>query len=137
MDREMARQKITELVGKYASQADVFGQADYNEARTRMDFINPLFKILGWDMDNEKGMIQYLREVILEDRVQVEGRVKHPDYSFRLGNTILFYVEAKKPSVNIKEDKESALQLRHYGWNPVAPRCLRLPASINTCQYNT
>jgi len=117
MDKEVAQQKIAELVEKYVSQAETFEQADYNEARTRMDFINPLFKLLGWDMDNEKGLMQYLREVILEDRVSVDGRVKHPDYSFRLGNTTLFYVEAKKPSVNILEDKESAYQLRHYGWN--------------------
>jgi len=117
LTKDEARQKIIELVQKYVSQAETYEQADYNEARVRIDFINPLFKILGWDMDNEKGMTQYLREVLLEDRVHIEGRVKHPDYAFRLGNTVLFYVEAKKPSVNIKEDKESALQLRHYGWN--------------------
>jgi len=117
MDKDVARQKIVELAQIYASQAETYEHVDYNEARERLDFINPLFKILGWDIDNEKGMMQYLREVILEDRVSVDGRVKHPDYSFRLGNTILFYVEAKKPSVNIKDDKESALQLRHYGWN--------------------
>ena len=117
MDKETARQKIVELVEKYASQAEVYGDANYNEAQTRQDFINPLFKLLGWDMDNEKGLTQYLREVILENRVSVDGSFKHPDYSFRLGNTILFYVEAKKPSVNIKDNKEAAFQLRRYGWN--------------------
>jgi len=80
MDRDTARQQITELAQKYASQTDVYEQADYNEAQTKQNFINPLFKILGWDIDNEKGKIQYLREVILEDRVRVEGKVKHPDY---------------------------------------------------------
>ena len=124
MDREAARQQIAELAQKYASQTDVYEQADYNEAQTKQDFINPLFKILGWDIDNEKGKIQYLREVILEDRVRVEGKVKHPDYAFRLGNTVLFYVEAKKPSVNILEDKESAFQLRHYGWNAKLSLCI-------------
>jgi hypothetical protein len=117
MDKEVARQKVVELALKYASQTNVFEQADYNESQTKIDFINPLFKILGWDIDNEKGLTQYLREVIMEDRVRVDGRVKHPDYAFRLGSSVLFYVEAKKPSVNILDDKESALQLRHYGWN--------------------
>jgi type I restriction-modification system DNA methylase subunit len=117
LTKDEAQQRIAELVEKYASPADVYENADYNEARTRQDFINPLFKTLGWDMDNEKGVVQYLREVILEDRVSVDGRVKHPDYSFRLGNTILFYVEAKKPSVSIKNDSESAFQLRRYAWN--------------------
>jgi len=120
MDREVARKKIVELVAKYSSQAEVYERADYNEASTRTDFINPLFKTLGWDIDNEKGLIQYLREVILEDKVNVDGRIKYPDYSFRLGNTVLFFVEAKRPSINIREGKaadEAALQLRHYGWN--------------------
>lgn len=117
MDKEVARQKIAELVGKYATQIEVHERANYNEEQTKIDFITPLFKILGWDIDNEQGKIQYLREVIQQDRVHVDGRVKHPDYAFRLGNTTLFYVEAKKPSVNIKDDKESAFQLRHYGWN--------------------
>lgn len=28
--------------------------AEYNEQKTRQDFINPFFKALGWDIDNEK-----------------------------------------------------------------------------------
>ena len=124
MDREVARQKIVELAQKFASQIEEYRHPDYNEARTKIDFISPLFKLLGWDIDNEKGMTQYLREVILEDRIRVDGKVKHPDYAFRLGNTVLFYVEAKKPSVNIMEDKESALQLRYYGWNTGLTICL-------------
>ncbi|MDR3232799.1 MAG: N-6 DNA methylase [Planctomycetaceae bacterium] len=117
LTKDEARLNIIELVQKFASQIEIYERADYNEAQTRMDFINPLFKLLGWDIDNEKGLIQFLREVIIEDRVSVDGRTKHPDYSFRMGNTVLFFVEAKKPSVNIRDNKEAALQLRHYGWN--------------------
>jgi type I restriction-modification system DNA methylase subunit len=115
--KDEAHSKIIKLIEKFSSQIEIFERDDYNEAQTRKDFIDPLFKHLGWDIDNEKNNIQYLREVIIEDRVSIDGRTKHPDYSFRMGNTVLFYVEAKKPSVNIKDNQDAALQLRHYGWN--------------------
>ncbi|MEN8220584.1 MAG: type I restriction endonuclease [Pseudomonadota bacterium] len=40
-----------------------------------------------------------------------------PDYSFRVGGVRKFFVEAKKPSINLKTDREPAYQLRRYGWN--------------------
>ncbi|MFA6598176.1 MAG: N-6 DNA methylase, partial [Ignavibacteriaceae bacterium] len=43
---------------------------------------------------------------------------KAPDYSFRANSDKkLFFVEAKKPSVVIKDDIHPAYQVRHYGWN--------------------
>ena len=35
MNRDTARQQIAELAQKYASQTDVYEQADYNEAQTK------------------------------------------------------------------------------------------------------
>ena len=46
-----------------------------------------------------------------------EGGTKAPDYSFRIGGTPKFFVEAKKPSVNLKGDISPAFQLRRYGWS--------------------
>jgi hypothetical protein len=42
---------------------------------------------------------------------------KRPDYSFRVGGVRNFFVEAKKPSVNLKKESEPVYQLRRYGWN--------------------
>jgi hypothetical protein len=44
-----------------------------------MDYINPFFKSLGWDMDNEQGMAEAYREVIHEDKAKVGGATKAPD----------------------------------------------------------
>ncbi|MGP8321971.1 MAG: Eco57I restriction-modification methylase domain-containing protein, partial [Methanosarcinaceae archaeon] len=49
-----------------------------------------------------------------------------PDYSFRIGGQRKFFVEAKKPSVNIKEDIAPSYQLRRYAWSA------KLPLSIVT-----
>ena len=80
--------------------------------------IDPFFKALGWDIDNEEGYAEAYREVIHEDRVKVGRATKAPDYSFRLsGGKRLFFVEAKKPSIAIKNDILPAYQVRRYGWS--------------------
>ncbi|HHT9116338.1 MAG TPA: Eco57I restriction-modification methylase domain-containing protein, partial [Candidatus Wunengus californicus] len=49
-----------------------------------------------------------------------------PDYCFRIGGTRKFFVETKKPSVNLKDDISPAFQLRRYAWSA------KLPLSILT-----
>jgi len=118
MKREDAKLAIENLVERFSEHRKEYHHADYNEQKVRQDFINPFFKALGWDVDNERGDSEAYREVIYEDKVVVRGKVKAPDYGFRLagsGKKRLFYVEAKKPSVPIKTHKESAYQLRRYG----------------------
>ncbi|MCK9414200.1 MAG: N-6 DNA methylase [Prolixibacteraceae bacterium] len=116
--KEAAFQKISELVERFGEQFDSYKNVNYNETLTRRDFIDPFFKALGWDIDNEQGNAEAYREVIHEDRVKIGKATKAPDYSFRLsGGKRLFFVEAKKPSVAIKDDILPAYQVRRYGWN--------------------
>jgi len=120
--KEAALQKIKSLVERFNEQIKSYKKADYNETQTRRDFIDPFWKALGWDVDNENGYAESYREVILEDRVKVGGATKAPDYSFRLaGGKRLFFLEAKKPSVAIKEDAQPAYQIRRYGWSAKIP----------------
>ena len=124
MSREKARSIIESLVERYAEHQKEYHHPDYNEQKTRQDFINPFFKALGWDIDNEKGDSEAYREVIYEDKVKVKGKAKAPDYGFRLsgsGNKRLFYLEAKKPSIKIKVHADSAYQLRRYGSSAQVP----------------
>ncbi|MDR3108447.1 MAG: N-6 DNA methylase [Planctomycetaceae bacterium] len=122
-NKETAYKKITELVEKYLRQRENYEDDNFNEAQTRIDFINPFFEALGWDIDNKSGYSESNREVIHEDKVKVNGTTKVPDYAFRLGGgNRLFFVEAKKPSdniknINIKKSNESAQQLRRYAWH--------------------
>jgi hypothetical protein len=117
-NKETALLKIQQLVQRFDEQSESYTKADYNEARTRQDFINPFFKALGWDIDNETGVAEAYREVIYEDKVKVCEKTKAPDYSFRIGNgKRLFFVEAKKPSVLIKDEITPAYQVRRYGWS--------------------
>jgi len=125
--KETAYSKISELVERFTEQYHSYKKPDYNETLTRRDFIDPFFKALGWDMDNENGYAESYREVIHEDKVRVGKATKAPDYSFRLpGGKRLFFVEAKKPSVVIKDEIPPAYQVRRYGWSA------KLPISIIT-----
>ncbi|MFH0807383.1 MAG: DNA methyltransferase, partial [Elusimicrobiota bacterium] len=126
-NKEAAYKKIAELVERFEEQYESYKNAGYNETQTRRDFIDPFFKALGWDIDNEQGCAESYREVIHEDKVKVGGATKSPDYSFRLaGSKRLFFVEAKKPSVFVKEEIPPAYQIRRYGWSA------KLPVSIVT-----
>lgn len=121
-----APQAISKLVRRFNEQRDVYLSGSYNETQVRRDFIDPFFKALGWDIDNESDYAEAYRDVIHEDMVLVGVSKKAPDYSFRIGGTRKFFVEAKKPSVSISSDPKSAFQLRRYGWSA------KLPISILT-----
>jgi len=126
-NKQTAKEKIESLVIRFEEQFESYKNSDYNETLTRRDFIDPFFKALGWDIDNESGYAEAYREVIHEDKVKVSGSTKAPDYSFRLvGGKRLFFVEAKKPSISVKEDIQPAYQVRRYGWSA------KLPISIIT-----
>ena len=114
-------QKLSSYVTLYETQYKDFRRPSYNETEVRVDFVNPFFKLLGWDVDNEAGLPQHLREVTHEATVLVEeaGRKKSkkPDYSFRIGTETCFFLETKKPAVDITTDSAPAFQLRRYGWS--------------------
>ncbi len=117
---------VIDLVERFTTHRDAYMSSEYNETQVRREFIDPLFKALGWDMDNEQGNAEQWKEVIHEDAIKIGGFTKAPDYSFRLGGRRLFFLEAKKPAVNIKDDPGPAFQLRRYAWTA------KLPISILT-----
>ena len=121
-----APQAILDLVERFDLHRDSYLSSNYNETQVRREFIDPMFKALGWDVDNEKGFSEQWKEVVHEDAIKVGAATKVPDYSFRLGGRRLFFLEAKKPSINLKEDPSPAYQLRRYGWTA------KLPLSILT-----
>jgi type I restriction-modification system DNA methylase subunit len=127
VNKETAYKTIAALVERFEEQFASYKKAEYNETLTRRDFIDPFFKALGWDVDNAEGYAEAYREVIHEDKIKIGKATKAPDYSFRLvGGKRLFFVEAKKPSVAVKEEIQPAYQVRRYGWSA------KLPISIIT-----
>jgi len=92
-----APKAINRLIERFQENRDVYCSSQYNEAQARIEFIDPFFKALGWDMTNEKGYAEAYKEVIHEDAIKVGGATKAPDYAFRIGGVRKFFVEAKRP----------------------------------------
>ncbi len=121
-----APQEVIRLVERFALHRDDYRAGNYNETQLRREFLDPLLKALGWDVDNEQGYAEAYKEVVHEDAIKIGGATKAPDYSLRIGGVRKYFVEAKKPSVNLKDDPAPAYQLRRYAWSA------KLPLSILT-----
>ncbi len=118
--------QITDLNAKFDQNYDAYHTAGYGETEVRVEFLNPFFEALGWDVSNKAAIAEAYKDVIHEDAVKVGGTTKAPDYSFRIGGTRKFFLEAKRPSVTITDDAGPAYQLRRYAWSA------KLPLSILT-----
>jgi hypothetical protein len=122
---------ILNLARNYDEQKQTYESGNYSEAQLRVDFLNPLIEALGWDVNNKQGHHEAYREVVYEDAVKLGGTSKAPDYGFYIGGRIAgngrkFFLEAKKPSVNIRINNHATFQLRRYAYSA------QLPLSILT-----
>ncbi|MDR1486325.1 MAG: hypothetical protein LBT09_16090, partial [Planctomycetaceae bacterium] len=124
MNEKKSQLKI--LVERFLFNIVQYKSVIYDESNTRADFIDKFFALLDWDVYNSSGFSESYREVVREDKVSISGRQSAPDYCFRVGGIRKFFVEAKRPSVNIKESVEPAYQLRRYAYTA------KLPLSILT-----
>lgn len=119
MDR---KNKFSLLVGRFLAARDNGMLQNASEETVRM-WINDLLEVFGWDVNNTR---QVMQERILErsEREKLHGigsRYVKPDYTLMNGNKRLFFIDAKKQAVNIKNDKNVAFQIRSYGWSIGAP----------------
>ena len=113
--------EVSRLIEKFDQHLESYRSGKYNEAQLRNEFLNPFFKALGWDMDNDQGLAEAYKDVVHEDAIRIGGAVKAPDYCFRIGGTRKFFLEAKKPSVDIGQETSAAYQLRRYAWSAKLP----------------
>ena len=122
-----APKEIEELVAEFERDQNFYKSSQFNETELRTRFINPLIKALGWDVYHELPCRADQHEVKEEDSVEVEGKIKNPDYSFRIFDGSLgsmkrkFFIEVKRPSVNIEAGAYPAFQLRRYAWSADLP----------------
>jgi hypothetical protein len=117
---------VLELVERFEHNRQAYRSGHYNETQVRREFIDPFFEALGWDVANKQGYAEAYKDVVHEETLKVGGGTKAPDYGFRVGGQRKFFVEAKKPSVDIKGDVHPAYQLRRYAWSA------KLPLSVLT-----
>jgi len=123
---EDALNQVSNLVDRFQNNIEAYQSHAYNETQLRVEFIDPFFEAFGWDITNKAGFAEQYKDVIHEDAIKIAGATKAPDYCFRIGGVRKFFLETKKPSVDIKDQTSPAYQLRRYAWSA------KLPLSILT-----
>jgi len=93
MDKEHVKSEIAKLIDKYNREKS----KRYNEEATKNDFILPLFKILGWNVEDSN-------EVSKEENISG----KRVDYGFRIDGIPKFFLEAK----SLDEDLEGSRMVK-------------------------
>lgn len=113
-DIDLMKQKLKRLVNSFELNYDKYKSSEYNESECRLEYIDLLFECLGWDVNNKKRKDPRHKEVIVESYNRDYGK---PDYSMTFNGIPMFFVEAKKPAVDILNDKDCAFQAKKYGWS--------------------
>ncbi len=125
MGTDAESEAVDDLVRGFASHIKEYKSKGTNEAEIRQQFIDPFWRLLGWDVGDTKHVGPSSAEVIIEKTVEVAEptgvRSRRPDYIFRVGGFARFVVEAKKPAVDIDTDRESIFQAKMYAWNATIP----------------
>jgi len=116
-----APDSLKDLVERFDEHRAAYRSGKYNETQLRREFLDPFFEALGWDVFNKQSYAEMYKDVIHEDSLEIEGENKAPDYAFRIGGVRKFFVEAKKPAVNIESNIHPAFQLRRYAWSAKLP----------------
>lgn len=150
-DREGGREAIVKLCDAFEERLEYYKSAEFDETTNRQRFIDPFFAALGWDVADEekrgpfadvvleyslrtpRGHLGQLNADEAEDERVAEALaggeelakigVRRPDYSFRINGDRRFFVEAKRPSVEISSPRP-IYQVKSYGWSARTPLSL-------------
>ena len=105
-------------VDLYSANLEQYKQKSYNETQVRVDFVNFFFQLLGWDVLNENGLPQHLREVTHEANVTVEedgeSKNKKSDYAFRI--IVLFRDEEISRGYHIRYSSSFSVKKIRMEW---------------------
>lgn len=104
MNEKVIKQEIQKLIDKFEKINKDGKYKKYNEEQTKKNYILPLFRALGWDVESD--------DVKAEEKVSK----KRVDYAFKINGVSKFYLECKPFREDISEPKY-AKQAIEYAWN--------------------
>lgn len=114
--------KLKELICMYQKYKKQKKSSELSEEETR-SWINEFLKIFDWDVLNTQQIQQ--EKIVDEEQkaklANISSTHTKPDYSLVNGNSVKAYLDAKKTSIDIFTSKESAFQVRSYGWSAGLP----------------
>jgi hypothetical protein len=73
-----APESILQLVDNFEIHLRTYLSQGYNETQVRLEFIDPFFEALGWDVYNKSSTAQAYKDVIHEDALKLGGEPSPP-----------------------------------------------------------
>jgi hypothetical protein len=122
-NQETAYTAIGQLVQRFKS-LSASERKSMNENATRQGYILPLFRALGWNVDN-------VNEVSPEEKVS-RGWV---DFSFRIGGIPRYFLETKKASEDLQKRRQQAEAGKDDSRFALQKRIHELDSQIDTLVY--
>ncbi len=107
---------VKKLEQKFDANKKHYMSRKYHEDDVRRDFIDPLFETLGWDILNNKQVLLYQQDSVPEARLSIFGYPKRIDYSQRIDDRFVFFIEAKAADKDLS-DKDYIFQAKRYCWS--------------------
>lgn len=145
-DFEAGRRAVAALVESFETDLNYYKSRDFDETTNRQRFLDPFFAALGWDVADQARSGPYADVILEQSLPSERGvrnhptleqeeadderadlvrapsstaeavSVRRPDYTFRIEGAPQFFVEAKRPSVNIASARP-IFQVKSYGWS--------------------
>lgn len=117
-----AYNEVQRLITSFEAGINHYLSPNYQEAEVRKEYIDKFFTALGWDVNHDEQKNPFEQEVKIEKAQRQQGALgqKRADYAFFLApnyKRIQFFVEAKKPSRMLRQNKDDYFQTAKYGWN--------------------
>jgi hypothetical protein len=67
---------LIRLVDQFREHQATYMSGEFNEAALRIQFIDPMFELLGWDVYNRQGFAEAYKDVVHEDSLKIGGSTK-------------------------------------------------------------
>jgi hypothetical protein len=83
--------EILVLVEQFERNVEAYQSQAYNETHVRLEFINPFFEALGWDVANKAGNAEAYKDDIHEDAIKT-GATKAPAFTILLKQIAVGFV---------------------------------------------
>lgn len=107
--KDDAKKRIQEIINGFEDKRDDYSKTD--EANIETKLLEPLFEALGWTKNDFEKREKVQRK---------EGR-GISDYAFKLNGRTVFFLEAKKVSVDVNKDKATWKQAISYALSKRVP----------------
>ncbi|HPY83839.1 MAG TPA: N-6 DNA methylase [Ruminococcus flavefaciens] len=122
VNKEILKLKLADLIDRYNNTIRQKSHKDISEETIRT-WINELLSIFGWNVQNTAQVLQerVLSKQLIKKLNQINSIHKKPDYTLMNGTNIKTFLDAKSLDVNIFTSKETAFQIRSYGWSAQSP----------------